>query len=166
MADSLVDHAKGQPRGRLRINAPVSFGAYRLVPMVTRYLRLYPAVHVDLVLSDRLVDLVEDEFEAVFRIGPPVESNLVARELSPFQFVACAAPVYLEKHGIPHVPLDLDRHECLGFISETGPTASEWCFLRNGVKHEISVRNRFQASNATALSVPAGQESTPAVWIV
>jgi DNA-binding transcriptional LysR family regulator len=68
-ADSLADEAKGAPRGRLRVNAPVSFGAHSLTPVIAHYLRQYPRVEVDLVLNDRLVDLVEEEFEAVFRIG-------------------------------------------------------------------------------------------------
>ena len=95
--DSLADEAKGAPRGRLRVNAPVSFGAHSLTPVIARYLRQYPKVEVDLVLNDRLVDLVEKEFEAVFRIGPLADSSFVARELAPFRIAACASPDYLRE---------------------------------------------------------------------
>jgi DNA-binding transcriptional LysR family regulator len=74
-ADAVADDAKGAPRGRLRVNAPVSFGTHTLVPIIGRYLRQYSEVEVDLVLTDRFVDLVEEEYEAVFRIGPLADSS-------------------------------------------------------------------------------------------
>lgn len=114
-ADSLAEEAKGVPRGRLRINAPVSFGVQRLVPLITRYLRKYPNVHIDLVLNDRFVNLIEEGFEAAFRIGPLADSSLIARELSPFRLLACASPAYLQERGTPMTPSDLENHECLGF---------------------------------------------------
>ncbi|MFZ6678783.1 LysR substrate-binding domain-containing protein [Undibacterium sp. Tian12W] len=98
-ADSLADEVKGAPKGRLRINAPVSFGTYALTPVIARYLRQYPQVEIDLVLSDRYVDLVEEEFEAVFRIGRLSDSSFIARELAPFRLVACASPDYLKEKG-------------------------------------------------------------------
>lgn len=84
-ADALAYEAKGTPRGRLCVNAPVSFGAHSLAPVVTRYLDHHPEVDVDLVLADRFVDLVEEGFEAFFRIGPLKESILHAEELTPFR---------------------------------------------------------------------------------
>ncbi len=86
-ADLLVEETRGEPRGRLRLNAPVSFGSESRMPVVTRYLRDHPGVDVDLVLSDRFVDLDEDAFEAVFRTGPLADSSLAAHELTPFRLV-------------------------------------------------------------------------------
>ena len=123
-ADSLADQAKGAPRGRLRVNAPLSFGAQTLLPIITQYLRKHPDVQVDLVLSDRYVDLIEEGFEAVFRIGPLVESGLEACELLPFRTVACASPAYLEERGTPNEPSDLAGHECIGLAHWLRPTDS------------------------------------------
>jgi DNA-binding transcriptional LysR family regulator len=154
-ADSLADEAKGAPRGRLRVNAPVSFGAHSLTPVIARYLRQYPKVEVDLVLSDRFVDLVEEEFEAVFRIGPLADSSFMARELAPFRIVACAAPDYLRERGVPATPLDLDSHECLVYAATSGPTVSDWHFVRGEENYKIDVKHRLRVNDAKALLAAA-----------
>jgi len=154
-ADALADEAHAGPRGRLRINAPVSFGTHTLTPVVTRYLRRYPLVEVDLVLSDRYVDPVEEAFDAVFRIGPLSDSSFVARALAPFRLVACASPDYLRERGAPAVPDDLAGHECLAYASATGPATSDWNFTRDGERWSIRVRHRLQLNDAKALLVAA-----------
>jgi len=150
-ADSLAHEAGAVPRGRLRINAPVSFGAHSLVPLVTRYLRQHPNVEIDLVLSDRFVDLLEEGYEAVFRIGPLADSSLMARALSPFRLVACASPGYLRERGTPVTPPDLKQHECLGYAYWSRPTASEWRFAQDGRGYDVRIRNHLQVNNGKAL---------------
>jgi DNA-binding transcriptional LysR family regulator len=154
-ADSIADEAKGAPRGRLRVNAPLSFGAHSLTPVIARYLRQHPKVEVDLVLNDRFVDLVEEEFEAVFRIGPLADSSLMARELAPFRLVACASPDYLSERGVPVTPLDLETHECLVYASPSGRTIDDWHFVRNGETHRVDVRHRLRVNDAKALLIAA-----------
>lgn len=139
------------PRGRLRINAPLSFGSHSLVPLVTRYLRQNPHVEIDLVLTDRYVDLVEEGFEAVFRIGALAESTLMSHELAPFRIVACASPGYLRERSIPAVPFDLEEHDCLGFASSSGPTVNGWRFDRDGRTFDVVIRSRLKVNNARAL---------------
>jgi DNA-binding transcriptional LysR family regulator len=150
-ADSLADETKGTPRGRLRVNAPVSFGTHSLTPVVTRYLRRHPQVEVDLVLTDRFVDLVEEEFEAVFRIGPLTTSSLTAQELAPFRLVACASPDYLRERGVPAAPSDLETHECLVYATASGPTASDWRFGLGDETFRPAVKHRFQMNDANAI---------------
>ena len=145
-ADSLVHEARAAPRGLLRINAPVTFGAHSLVPVVARYLRQHPAVEVDLVLSDRYVNLVEEGYEAVFRVGLLPESSLASRALVPFRLVACASPAYLRGRGVPAAPADLAGHECLARHA-----AAEWCFSRDGQACGVRVRNRLRLNDAKAL---------------
>jgi len=154
-ADSLAEEAKGAPRGRLRVNAPVSFGTHSLMPVIARYLRQCPNVEVDLVLSDRFVDLVEEEFEAVFRIGPLADSSFMARELAPFRIVACASPDYLHKMGVPVAPVDLETHECLVYAPISGPTVSDWRFVRGEENYKIDVKHRLRVNDAKALLVAA-----------
>jgi len=115
-ADAAGSDATGTPRGRLRVNAPVSFGTHTLMPLVSRYLRQNLGVDVELILSDRFVDLVEEGFEAVFRTGPLADSSLAARTLRPFRLLACASPGYLRERGTPSRLEDLGAHECLGFV--------------------------------------------------
>lgn len=145
-ADSLAQDARAAPRGLLRINAPVTFGAQTLMPVVARYLRRHSAVEIDLVLSDRFVDLIEDGYEVVFRAGPLTDSSLMTRALAPFRIVACASPAYLRERVAPAVPADLANHECLA-----RPGVSRWQFTREGRTHEVRIRNRLRLNDAKAL---------------
>lgn len=124
-ADSLAGEARAEPRGRLRVNAPVSFGAKSLVPMIARYLRAHPDVDVDLVLNDRTIDLIEEGFEVAFRIGPLTDSSMTACAIAPFRLVACASPAYLRERGVPTTPADLSGHDCLRYAHWPGPTSNE-----------------------------------------
>ena len=155
-ADSLAGEAKAEPRGRLRVNAPVAFGAYSLVPLVTRYLRQHPNVDVDLVLNDRVIDLIEEGFEVAFRIGPLADSTMMSCAISPFRLVVCASPVYLRKRGTPTTPDDLSDHECLNYAYWPGPTTNEWIFTRQGRSYEVAhSRNHLQINNAVGLLTAA-----------
>jgi DNA-binding transcriptional LysR family regulator len=154
-ADSLAPVAGTVPRGRLRVNAPVTFGAHCLAPLLARYLQVHPEVEVDLTLSDRFVDLVEEGFEAVIRLGPLRDSTLAARSLAPYRLMACAAPAYLAAHGTPETPADLARHECLGFTEWARDLAREWQFTRAGTIYPAPARGRFRANDSKALLAAA-----------
>jgi DNA-binding transcriptional LysR family regulator len=154
-AESLADEAQGAPRGSLRVNAPVSFGTHSLVPVITRYLKRYPEVEVDLVLSDRFVDLVEEQFDAIFRIGPLADSSLIARGLAPFRLVACASPEYLRERGVPATPLDLETHECLAYASGPTSTTNDWRFVRGEEAYQVRVKHRLRMNDAKALLTAA-----------
>jgi DNA-binding transcriptional LysR family regulator len=154
-ADAIASEATGVPRGRLRVNAPVSFGTHTLMPVIGRYLRTYPQVEIDLVLNDRFVDPVEEEFEAVFRIGQLADSSFTARQLMPFRLVACAAPAYLLEHGTPATPGDLDQHACLAYASTSGTAASDWHFMRGAEHYKIDVKHRLRLNDAKAILVAA-----------
>ncbi len=150
-AEALVHDLSASPRGRLRVNAPVTFGACSLAPLVMRYLRTYPGVEVELTLNDRYVDVVDEGYDVVIRLGPLKDSNLVARVLRPFHLVACASPAYLAARGTPLTPHDLAGHECLGFIYASGFPFSEWRFFKDGRDHTIAVRSRFQSNDSRIL---------------
>jgi DNA-binding transcriptional LysR family regulator len=150
-ADAIADEARGKPRGLLRVNAPVSFGTHSLTPVIARYLSGHPRVDVDLVLNDRFVDLIDEGFEAVFRIGPLGKSNLGAIELAPFQKIACGSPAYLEERGIPSILSDLADHECLIFGNWPEPTVSDWLFVRDGLTSKALIHGRLKANSAASL---------------
>jgi DNA-binding transcriptional LysR family regulator len=154
-ADAIADEARGKPRGLLRINAPVSFGTHSLTPVVARYLRSHPSVDVDLVLNDRFVDLIDEGFEAVFRIGPLRTSNLASIELAPFRTVACASPAYLQERGIPSTLSDLPDHECMAFANWPQPAVSDWLFVRDGRTSKALIHSRLKANSAASLTQAA-----------
>lgn len=112
-----------QPRGVLRVNAPVVFGTRHLSRVIAEYERRYPDVTIDLDLTDRFIDLVEEGVDLALRIGTLTESTLVARRLFPVRLVLCASPAYLEHRGVPRTIDDLAHHNCLGYTYTRGGTA-------------------------------------------
>ncbi|WP_414831722.1 LysR family transcriptional regulator [Afifella sp. YEN Y35] len=163
-AEAQASETGSEPRGLLRINAPVTFGAQVLVPLVTAYLRAHPQVTCDLVLSDRYVDPIEEGFDLVFRIGPlsgplsgPLAGQLtqthalLAHPLTPYRLVACAAPAYLAEHGTPETPEDLRNHECLGFSPWSGPLGREWPFSKGGETVEVPSASRLSINDWRAI---------------
>ncbi|MGE0237124.1 MAG: LysR family transcriptional regulator [Parvibaculaceae bacterium] len=107
--------AGAQPRGRLRVNSNVPFGHHYLLPLLPDFLAEYPQVKVDVVLTDRVVDLFEERADVAIRTGPLRESRLVARKLGESRLIVVASPDYLSRHGEPRTLADLARHNRLGF---------------------------------------------------
>jgi DNA-binding transcriptional LysR family regulator len=119
---SLTEFGK-VPKGRLRVTAPVAFGTELLMPALAEYGRLFPKVDLDVVITDAVVDLAEDGFEAAIRLGNLPDADLVARPLAPYRLRICGAPTYLAARGEPMKPEDLGRHDCLAYSYSP---RSEW----------------------------------------
>jgi len=155
-AESVAQELSATPRGRLRINAPVTFGACCLAPMITRYLKAHPEVRVELTLNDRFVDLIDEGYEAAIRLGPLADSSLIARPLMPYRLVACASPGYLAERGDPRTPQALSGHDCLNFIYTSMPAATEWRFTDAAqAEHVVPIAGRFEANDVKALLAAA-----------
>jgi DNA-binding transcriptional LysR family regulator len=152
VADRLAQSSHAVPHGRLRVNAPVTFGRHTLMPVVSQFLKRYPHVNVELTLSDRLIDPMEEGYEAVVRLGP-LQKNLalVARPLRTYRLVACASPAYLKIHGTPQLPTDLTHHECLGFAPWVSDLSRNWHFQQDGRVTDVPVRGRLQVNDWEAL---------------
>jgi len=142
------------PAGKLRVTAPVSFGTEALMPALSDYLERYPQVSVDLVLSDRVLDLLEEGFEAAIRIGPVPDSALIARPLAPYRLMICASPAYLARRGTPVRPDELSQHECLSFSPSA---AAHWRLADQEHICRVPVSGRLQVNQGQALRVAALQ---------
>jgi DNA-binding transcriptional LysR family regulator len=114
-SEELVSASRATPRGRLRINAPATFGIHALTPRLADYMALYPDVQVELTLSNRYIDALEEGTDVVFRVGELSDSSRIARRLAPYRLTLCAAPAYLARAAAIQSPLDLAHHDCLGF---------------------------------------------------
>jgi DNA-binding transcriptional LysR family regulator len=149
-ADAAISADRIEPRGMLRINAPVSFGARYVAPLLGEFARLHPRVTVDLGLNDRLVDLVEEGWDLAIRIGSLDDSSLMARRIAPCPAVVCAAPSYLAARGTPRVVTDLSHHNCLGYTLSRRVGIDSWTF---GSKGDVSVKvtGDLRANNGDAL---------------
>lgn len=119
-AEETLAEMKTEPVGLLRISAPVSFGHLHLAPALAEFLRQHPRLAVDMVMNDRVVDIVEEGFDLALRIGRLEESSLMARRLASVRMVVCASPDYLERHGTPMHPEALEDHTCLHYAYGRG----------------------------------------------
>jgi DNA-binding transcriptional LysR family regulator len=152
-AEGAAREQSAQPRGLVRLAVPMSFGLRWVAPLLPEFFRRYPEVQIDLHLSDATVDIVGDGFDAALRIAVLPDSSLVARKLSPVSRLVVAAPAYLERHGTPAHPSELQAHACLGYAYRA--RSDTWQFS-NAAGEEASVRPRgpLRVTNSDAL-VPA-----------
>lgn len=152
-AETGAEVMRATPRGNLRVNAPVSFGSLRLAPALAHYLRAYPEISLELTLNDRLVDIVEEGYDAAVRIGELADSSLIARRLAPYRMMICAAPAYIKRAGVPVSPTDLVSHQCLGFTHWR--KQGGWRLGRSDVGDSAYPKSRFQSNNGQALRMAA-----------
>jgi DNA-binding transcriptional LysR family regulator len=124
--------AGAAPRGRVSINASVSFGHHKLVPLVPRLLELHPQITLDIALTDRIVDLMDERADIAIRWGQLPSSDLVARRLGETSQAIVAAPDYLAKYGTPRTPQELEAHNRLG-----------WSYRRNSPDWPLRVDGRM-----------------------
>jgi DNA-binding transcriptional LysR family regulator len=153
-AEAVASSASIQPRGRLRINAPVSFGIRYLAPLWPRFAARYPDIELDVSLSDRVVDLVEEGYDLAVRISRGGSPALVSRKLAATRHLVCASPRYVTRHGAPATPEDLKDHAC---ITYTYPDpAEEWRLLDDtGKEHSVAVRSIMQTNNGDTVRTAA-----------
>jgi DNA-binding transcriptional LysR family regulator len=138
----------GKMRGRLRVAAPLSFGATHFAPVLAELASRHPELEIQSSYSDRLVDLVAEGFDAAIRLGMLDDSNLVARRIATFGGNLVASPAYLARRGTPRTPDDLLVHDAINRVND------EWPLLHDGRVIRIHPRARFTADNGAAL-VPA-----------
>lgn len=119
-AEADVAGLQVQPRGLLRVSAPTTWGSCVLAPQLAGLLRAQPQLNVELDLSNRRVDLIEDGFDVAIRVGPLPSQEVVARPLPPYAMSLCAAPSYLRRRGTPRTPADLKGHDCLSHLAWRG----------------------------------------------
>lgn len=136
-AEAALSARQVKPAGRLAITAPVMFGRLHVAPVVTDFLAAYPEVRAEMLLLDRVVDLLEEGIDVAIRIGSLPDSSLVAIPLGTTQRVICASPAYLARQGTPQKPADLAGHRCIRFTGIGSGT--EWEFGSGGKMQRVSV---------------------------
>lgn len=148
-AENLAAETQASPSGRLRVNAPVSFGMQSLAPRLPEFMQANPMISVELTLANRPVDLIDEGFDVVFRVGQLSDSGLIARPLAPYRLILCAAPAYLKDKPPIRTPWDLQEHECLGF-SHT-ELRTHWTFDGPEGRVIIPVSGRYMADHGEPL---------------
>jgi len=147
--EAVVQDIHTTPSGLLTFSAPTSFSELHLMPVISDYSRQFPEIRINMVLTDRVVDIVEDGFDCALRIGNLPDSSLIARRLSSIRMVACASPEYLEQYGEPEQPEDLLRHSCI--IDTNYSNGTSWQFKCDGKKQKIKIQGRHYINSAVAV---------------
>jgi len=136
LQDTVRETGKGL-KGRLRVSAPRSLTDQEIGLPIVEFSAEYPEITLDIILDDRMVDMVEDGFDVAIRISKLTDSSLIARKLAGFRHVVVATPAFLEKHGVPQEPKDLNRFSCV--VDTNLKTRNNWFFV-DGDGKEISVQ--------------------------
>jgi DNA-binding transcriptional LysR family regulator len=145
---SMLSHSQA-PRGRLRLELPVSFGRLHVLPVLSQYMNKWPEISVNVSFNDRYVDLIDEGIDLAIRLGGSDDGRLMTRLLAPHRLVTCASPAYLESRGVPRDVGQLAGHSCLAFVHGGRPV--EWRFNIDGQVHSVAINGRFSATNAEAL---------------
>jgi DNA-binding transcriptional LysR family regulator len=149
-AERSVTQLQLEPKGRLRINAPMTFGTMYLAPVIAEFAVQYPDLQVQLTLNDRFVDAIEEGFDITIRIAEPQPtSSLLVQPLAPAQRVLCASPAYLEKHGMPTHPAELPSHSCLHYGQILGK--NRWTLMGADGEHTVIVQGVLCSNNGEVL---------------
>lgn len=149
VAESFAEVVRAVPTGRLKVNAPVTFGINALAPLLPLFLEQHPEVSVEMTLTNRKVDLIDEGYDVVFRVGALADSGLKAKALAPYRLLLCAAPSYLEKAPPLNAPGDLLEHECLIFTHTSLRT--EWEFDGPEGRVLLPVSGRLMLNSGEAL---------------
>ncbi|WNG59537.1 LysR family transcriptional regulator [Archangium gephyra] len=150
-AELAVTRMQSAPHGLLRVTAPLTFSF--LGPIVAEFLKRYPEVQVELVCTDRSVDLMQEGFDLAVRAGRLADSSLIARKLGNVERVVVAAPSYLQERGVPKSPKDLERHDCLVFGA--GMEGNAWTLHSGNKSVQVTVRARLVVNEPDMLRAVA-----------
>ena len=136
------------PKGELVVTAPIVFGRLHIVPVVAEFLAQYPEISLNLMLTDRVVHLMEEQCDVAVRIGDLPDSSLKAVQVGTVRRVVCASPGYLQTHGEPALPQDLAAHNCITF--DVLASVGAWVFGEGKAQRSVPVHSRLSVNTAEA----------------
>lgn len=149
----LVDNVTGEqsaPRGLLRVSVPVTFGEMKLSPRIPKFLEQHPDIRVDLQLTDRMIDMLEEGIDVVIRIGGVDDSSLIAKHINTLPLILCASPDYIGQQGCPDTPQDISQHNCV--IDSNFRIGKQWPLVSpDGITDSIEVSSRVAANSPRAV---------------
>jgi len=143
-----ISEQRGTPHGLLRVTTSLAFSTHQLAPVIGEFLERYPAIQLELMPTDRVVDMVEESVDVAIRIGRLPDSSFMARKIGEDVRLVCAAPQYLAAHPAPRRPEDLSRHNCI--VSRDRAYLNRWPFRIDGEVREIEVGGRLAVSEGEA----------------
>jgi len=148
-AENLISRNRDEPHGLLRVTGPIEWGNTHIGTIISEYLEHYPEVQLELILTNRYVDLVAEGFDLALRAGSLEDSSLIARRLGDSRLLLCAAPSYLERHGSPQNPKELQEHSCLAYPGSDGRSTLQFSSSNN--LSQVEIKGRLVANSMDTL---------------
>ncbi|WP_313919719.1 LysR family transcriptional regulator [Tahibacter sp.] len=152
-AEALASELQAEPRGRLRVSAPMSFAIHHLGSAVAEFQQRHPRIELELTLNDRQVDLVDEGFDMAVRIARLADSSLVARRIAPCRLLLLASPAYLARVGVPQHPQDLARHNYLSYT--LAARRDEIVLVNDGERHTVNLSGSLRVNNGDVIASAA-----------
>jgi DNA-binding transcriptional LysR family regulator len=149
-AESSLSEEKVEPRGRIRLGLPLSFGLQRLMPTLAEFSKLHPHIQLIMDFSDRRSNLIEEGIDLSIRITADLDASDIVRKLGTCKILTLASPDYLAQHGTPKHPRELQNHECLAYSMDMKP--ANWIYEVDGHSVNVPIRGRVMANNGEALT--------------
>ena len=144
-AENALTQRQSKPKGLIRITAPQTFGRLHINPLISEFIHTYPEIEVELLLLDRVVDLIEEGMDIALRIGHLPDSTLIAKQVGKVAFKVCASPHYIEQAGQAEHPTELFDYECIQLTALK--SHAQWGFREAGKHHKISISGRFKTNH-------------------
>jgi DNA-binding transcriptional LysR family regulator len=145
-----VTGEQSSPQGLLRVSAPVAFGEMELAPLIPQFMQQHKDIRLEIILSNSMVDMVEEGIDVRILVGGVDDSSLIARHLKTLPLILCAAPMYLKQHGRPKTAQDISQHNCI--IDSNFRIGKQWPIISpTGKAESINVNTRIAASSPSAV---------------
>jgi LysR family transcriptional regulator for bpeEF and oprC len=159
-ADDEMRHARARPQGKLRVDVPVAFGRYLLMPALPRFTERYPEMALEVRFNDRIVDLAGEHIDVAIRGVEIRTPDLIARRIATSRLVTCAAPEYIARYGVPRSPAELKNHRTIGYLRSDASRPADWKFRqgKDGTQRlKLAFALAFNASDPMVQSAFEGQ---------
>lgn len=148
--ENLFRQSATRPSGKLRIDVPGRIGRLVIAPALPGFLDKFPEIDIDLGVTDRAVNLIEDGIDCVLRVGPLNDSGLIARPIGKLPLINVASPAYLVRHGTPCTPEDLGDHWAVNYASPSSGRVEDWEWVEHGKLHRVPLHGRVTVNSAEA----------------
>ncbi|WP_024275293.1 MULTISPECIES: LysR family transcriptional regulator [unclassified Hyphomicrobium] len=148
--EGLFRQTAAKPSGKLKVDVPGRIGRLIVAPALPDFLDTYPEISIELGVTDRAVNLVEDSIDCVLRVGPLTDSVLIARPMGRLTLINVASPSYLRRHRIPKTPADLTEHWAIQYASPSTGRTEDWEWFEDGILRTLSMRSRVTVNSAEA----------------
>jgi LysR family transcriptional regulator for bpeEF and oprC len=154
-ADDLLRLARNRPQGKLRVDVPVAFGKYLLLPAIPQFSQRYPDVSLEVRFNDHYVDLQAEGVDVAVRVGKIRSPDLIAKKISASRVVTCASPRYLATSGLPRTPDDLRKHRLIGMLRQAATRPSDWAFKHGNGTRSVRLPMAVSFNTVEAVSISA-----------